>query len=462
MSIFKACDIRGTYGEDLTEETAFAIGRAVGTLVRSALAVGGDARRSTPALKEALMRGLVPSGADVVDVGTLTTPALNYALREVVPGLGVMVTASHNPARYNGFKVILGEGPTSPEEIEAVKALVESGRFASGQGTMRRETILPRYADWLVATALPVPDFPVVIDGGGGVAGPVAVEVFERLGARVERLWCEPDPDLSRRDPNPAHPGALAALEERVSETGAALGLAFDGDGDRVIFVDDRGRTASGDLAGAVLVKLVVPRTRAAIVYDLKCSSVLPETATALGFVPKMERSGYAFMRRRMVEEDAVFGCEMSGHLFFGELAGCDDGLYAALGLAGVLAGPRAPRLSEVLASLPRRVATPDLRIPRDPDRVQSDIAALLRAHRDRAPSTLDGIRVEFPQGWALARASVTEPLITLRFEADTDAHLAEVIEWFLGPTPELADAVAARRSGEEGGMEEKPPTQGE
>ena len=446
MGIFKACDIRGTYGEDLTDEIAFEVGRAVGTLVKGrVVAVGGDGRRSTSALKDALSRGLVATSAGVIDLGLVTTPAFNYALREVVPGPGVMVTASHNPARYNGFKVVLGAGPTSPEEIEAVKAAVESGRFASGHGEVRREEVLPRYADWLVATALPVPRFPVVIDAGGGVAGLVAPEVLERLGARVDRLWCEPDPDLSRRDPNPAHPGALADLEQRVRDTGAVLGLGFDGDGDRVIFVDDSGHMVPGDIAGTVLIQLVVPRERgASIVYDLKCSSVLAEIAATLGFVPHRERSGYAFLRQRMVAERAVFGCEMSGHLFSGELGGCDDPLYAALALAGVLAGPRVPRLSQVIAELPRRVATPDLRVPREPDRVKADLAALWEAHRDRNPSALDGIRVDFAHGWALARSSVTEPLITLRFEADTEAHLAEAIDRFLAPTPELAQAVAA------------------
>ncbi len=448
MSIFKACDIRGTYGHDLTEEVAGDIGRAIGTLAGgSPVVVGGDARRSTPALKEALVHGLAGTGTDVVDLGLVPTPAFYYALAEMAPGAGVMVTASHNPAPDNGFKVVFGSEPPSPEGIEAIQSLLTSREFGSGHGSVRTESILPQYLAWLIGSTLPLDGLHVAVDGGGGCAGLVLPEAFERLGARVDRLHCEPDPDLSKRNPNPAAAGALSELEEHVKDSGALLGLGFDGDGDRVILVDDTGHTISGDLAGTALLRLLVPREAgAAVVYDLKCSSVLPAVAEELGFVPHMERSGYAFMRRRMLDAKAVFGCEMSGHLFFGELDGRDDAMYAALGLAAVLAGPAAPRLSEVIAALPQRSATPDLRIPWDPGRVVGTIAALTEAHRERGISTLDGVRVSFSHGWALARPSVTEPLITLRFEADTEFHLEQVIERFLAPVPELADEVAAAR----------------
>lgn len=448
MGIFKACDIRGRYGEDLTEGIAADIGRAVGTLVhRSPVAVGGDGRRSTPALKQALLSGIVAAGKDAVDLGVLPTPTFYHAVERLAPGAGVMVTASHNRAAYNGFKVVFGDEPPSPERLAAIERLVASGDFASGHGSVREEAILRRYADWLVGSALLLDGLHVAVDAGGGCAGLIMPQVLERLGARVDRLHCDPDPDLSERNPNPAAVGALAELGDWVRETEAELGLGFDGDGDRVILVDDMGRTVSGDLAGTALLKLVVPRQAGAgVVYDLKCSSVFPEVAMELGFATHIERSGYAFMRRRMIEEEAIFGCEMSGHLFFGELGGRDDAMYAALGFAAILAGPGAPRLSEVLADLPQRVTTPDLRIPWSQDRAAATIAALAEAHRDWDLSRLDGVRVTFDHGWALARPSVTEPLLTLRFEADSESHLEQVVRRFLAPLPDLAEAVAAAR----------------
>jgi phosphomannomutase/phosphoglucomutase len=453
MSIFKACDIRGTYGEDLTEEIAADIGRAVGTLVdRSPVAVGGDARRSTPALKQALASGIASAGRDAIDLGVIPTPTFYHAVERLTPAAGVMVTASHNPAAYNGFKVLFGKEAPSPERLAAIERLLASKDFASGRGSTRDEAILRQYADWLVGSALPLDGLRVAVDAGGGCAGLVMPQVLERLGARVDRLHCELDPDLSKRNPNPAAVGALAELEDWVRETEAELGLGFDGDGDRVILVDDMGRTVSGDLAGMALLKLVVPREEGAgVVYDLKCSSAFREVARELGFVPHMERSGYSFIRARMIEEEAIFGCEMSGHLFFDELGGRDDSMYAALGLAAILAGPAAPRLSEVLADLPERVITPDLRIPWSPDRAAATIAALAEAHRERDVSRLDGVRVAFDHGWALARPSVTEPLLTLRFEADSESHLDEVVRRFLAPVPDLAEAVAAARD-ESGG----------
>ncbi len=451
MSIFKPCDIRGLYGDELTDDDAHAIGRAVATRCEGArVAVGGDGRRSTPALRDALTHGLLAAGADVVDLGTLPTPAFNYALREVVHCPGVMVTASHNPAEYNGFKVASHDGPTSPAEIAALQDVVESGNFAVGRGKLTSQLILPRYIDWLASTSLRLDGLHVALDGAGGCAGLVAPEVFSRLGAKVETVFCELDPDLSGRDPNPAARNALNVLASRVAEMEADLGVGYDGDGDRAVFVDGAGRVVPGDLAGTVLLKLVVGRRpRAAVVYDLKCSSVLADTARELDFAPHMERSGYAFIRSRMVKEDALFGCEASGHLFFGELGGCDDAMYASLGLAGVLARKSAPTFAAAVDELPVRAMTPDLRVDWASDATEITMEALANAHANRQLSRLDGVRVDFGDGWALARPSVTEPVVTLRFEAASTDRLEELIVEFLRPVPDLAEAVAELRARE-------------
>jgi len=427
MSIFKSCDIRGIYGKDLTEDVAYRLGRAVGSRLQGkTVLVAGDLRPSTPALARSVMQGLLESGADVLDAGRIPTPTFYFALQHLQAAGGIMVTASHNPARYNGFKVMLGEWPITEEELAELAAEMEAGAFSNGQGRCRRVRVLAAYADRLAQAFGDLGQHHLVVDAGNGSAGPVAPPILRRLGQKVEALYCEPDGTFPHRDPNPAVASHLVALQHEVQRTGAELGAAYDGDGDRVIFVDETGAIHAADRLLVLFIRhLLADHPGAAVVYDLKSSSVVPEEILKSGGRPLMERSGHAFIKRRLIEEGAILGGEVSGHYFFGELRG-DDALYATLLLLRVLDRLGIP-LSEAMATVPAYPITPDIRLPCAPETVQAILEELAKAFADLPLSFLDGVRIAFPEGWALVRPSVTEPLITLRFEARSERALQEI-----------------------------------
>jgi len=427
MSIFKDCDIRGVYGAELNEETAHLLGRAVGTrLAGRDCVVGGDLRPSTPSLKAALIEGLRASGAGVIDLGILPTPAFYFGKKRLGAYGGVMVTASHNPPRYNGFKLIFGDLPVIPEDLQAVARQMETGEFTRGQGDYRQEEILPDYVAFLCAAFPGLKPQHVVVDAGNGSLSNVAPQVLRQLGQRVEELHCIPDGTFPHRDPNPAIPAHLSDVRQRVLDVGAELGVAYDGDGDRVIFIDGRGRVQPADRTLVLFIRyLLRQHPGASIVYDLKSSSVVAEETLAAGGRPLRERSGHAFIKRRLLTEGAILAGEISGHYFFGELGG-DDALYATLFLLRVL-GDWGATLAEAMDTVSVYPITPDLRIPCPAERVQRILEELREAFRDYPIDTLDGVRIQFPHGWALARISVTEPFITLRFEAHTTQELERI-----------------------------------
>lgn len=447
MSIFKDCDIRGVYGSELDANTALALGRAVGErMVGLDVVVGGDLRTSTPILKEALIAGLVEIGAHVVDVGLVPTPVFYFAKRELgrrgatgdppVTG-GVMVTASHNPAQYNGFKVMLGDLPISPEGLEALAQRMATGQYTRGQGTYRRDQLLPRYREWILQAFPALHARHVVVDAGNGSLSLLAPELLSALGQNVEELYCTPDGTFPNRHPNPAVASHLASLRRLVVDTGAELGIAYDGDGDRVAFVDSRGEVLPAERPLVLFVRhLLGQHPGAAVVYDQKCSSVVPEQVAKAGGRAIMERSGYGFIKGRLLSEDAVLGGEVSGHFFFGALGG-DDAVYATLLLLKVLDGLGVP-LAQASDSVPTYPITPDIRLACSTEHAAAILEQLAQAYADHRLSRLDGVRVQFPDGWALARISVTEPVITLRFEAHTTERLAAIQREVLAKAPLL------------------------
>jgi len=433
MNIFKDCDIRGVYGSELNEETALLLGRVVGTRLAGrwanpvrGIVVGGDLRLSTPSLKASLIEGLRASGAEVIDLGILPTPAFYFGKKRLGAHGGVMVTASHNPPRYNGFKLIFGELPIAPEELETLAGQMEAGEFISGRGDYRQEEIMPDYIASLCAAFPSLKAQHVVVDAGNGSLSIVAPLVLRQLGQKVEELYCTPDGTFPNRDPNPAVPEHLTDVGQRVLDLGAELGVAYDGDGDRAIFIDGRGRVQPADRTLVLFLRyLLHQHPGASVVYDLKSSSVVAEETLAAGGRPLMERSGHAFVKRRLLTEGAILGGEISGHYFFGELGG-DDALYATLFLLKVL-GDWGTTLAEAMDTVPAYPITPDLRIPCPAELARRILDELLKAFRDYPLDTLDGVRIQFPHGWALARISVTEPLITLRFEAHSAQELERI-----------------------------------
>lgn len=439
MSIFKACDIRGEYGSELTDEHARLLGQAVGTRLQGgAVVVGGDVRLSTPALKAALVEGLASTGCRVLDVGIVPTPALYFAKRKLGAAGSVMVTASHNPADDNGFKLMLGDRPPSEEMLLEIEWEMATGGFVRGGGSIQRVEILPNYASSLVQRFAPGGSLHVVVDCGNGCYADVAPVVLQRLGYQVEPLFCTPDGRFPNRSPNPAVAANLGALRQRVVQRGADLGLAFDGDGDRVAFVDALGRSAEADRVAVLLARWLLRGGPAEVIYDIKSSSVLPEAVVQAGGVPIMERSGHSFIKTALLERDAAFGAEISGHFFFQELGG-DDALFASCLLLQILQAEGCS-LAELLDALPRYPITPDIRLPCPPEQAEAILQALRVAFADQPVSLLDGVRIDFGDGWALARCSVTEPLLTLRFEARSEARLAEIQRIVRQRVPGLAE----------------------
>jgi phosphomannomutase/phosphoglucomutase len=441
LNIFKACDIRGRYGSDLKEEDALAIGHAVGTtLAGKSVVAGGDVRPSTGPLKRELIKGLAESGCSVIDIGTVPTPAYYFAKDHLHADGGVMVTGSHNPPGDNGFKIILGSEAVTPGEIERLRKRVEEHDFTDGRGSIREENILQAYERFLLDAFTDLKGMKVVVDAGNGCYSAIAPGILRKLGCKVEELFCTPDGTFPNRSPNPTVPANLDALRETVKKTDSAAGIAYDGDGDRVVFADEKGRILESDICAVLFSRYFLGKHKGKkIVYDIKCSSILEEEIRKAGGVPVMEKSGHAFIRNTLMRESAVFGGEISGHFFFGEL-GRDDGLYATMLMLRIIA-EEGQGLAELSDSVVRYPNTPDLRIPCPPGKAREIINALadaFKADRDAFISRIDGVRIAWPDGWMLARISVTEPLLTLRFEAHTEGRLAAIRQSVTDRVPQL------------------------
>ncbi len=455
MSVFKACDIRGRFPEELNEELYYRIGRAARVISdsphweREVVLLAGDVRRSTPALMESLKRGLVESGASVIDLGIVPTPVAFFAKRKLgVHGLFI-VTASHNPPEYNGLKLMLGQLPVLEGEVEKLSRAVTSVPApARSPGLLRKVPVLKHYTDWLrtrfssLNTHLREKPIRVVVDAGNGCYSRIAPDIFSMLSIDVEPLFCEESGEFPGRPPNPAIPENLSGLSRLVPEKKADFGVAFDGDGDRVAFVDERGRVLEPEQSILILMRRVMAGTSSQkFVYDQKCSDILRKECKRLGGVAIEEKSGHGYIKWRMIEEDALFGAEVSGHYFYKELSGADDGLFTALLFSELLTEER-KRLSEIVDALPPYFITPDIRIHLASDEVREIVEKVKGAFSQENLSIIDGVKVRTQDGWGLVRPSITEPLITLRFEAHQAPAIPDVIKEALSSVPELRDKV--------------------
>ena len=440
MSIFKACDVRGRYGPDLTPGVAEKLGRAVGTILTGKpVVVGGDVRLSTPALKIALINGLVAAGSHVLDVGTLPTPAFYFAKGHLGAVGGVMVTGSHNPPDDNGFKISLGRWPITEAELAELARRMEAGDFAQGDGSYRQVDVLGDYVAFIRDMFPGRSGLKVVVDAGNGCYSHIAPQVLREVGYEVVELFCEPDGRFPNRPPNPAIAANLRSLQETVLRTGADMGAAYDGDGDRVVFVDERGRVVENDRSIVIFARYLLRQGPGEVIFDIKCSSIVPEGVRQAGGTPVMEKSGHAFIKTSLLRRNALMGGEISGHFFFRELGG-DDGLYATLLMAKIVA-ESGQGLAALADSLPRYPITPDIRLPCPPEEAQAIVAELAEAFGEQPDcevSTLDGVRIAWPDGWALIRPSVTEPLLTLRFEARSEERLAQIQAVVVAHSPRL------------------------
>ncbi len=434
MRAFKECDIRGVYGTEMNERIAYGVGRAVAAQTRE-VCVAGDVRLSTPELKRALLRGLLEGGAAVTDLGVIPTPVFYYAKHVLGIAGGVMVTASHNPPQYNGLKLMIGDLPVTPEDMAKLAEQVRAWDFPEGRGTLRFYDVMPQYLGMIREAFRVKGKLRVVVDAGNGTTAWSAPAALAAIGCEVVPLYCWPDGRFPNRDPNPAVYAHLRDLQKRVREVGADMGVAFDGDGDRAVFVDDAGEVVQSEEALALMMRRAL-REPSSVVYDLKSSSVVKRTAEALGSEAIMERSGHAFIKRTFLQHNSALAGEISGHFFFREL-GHDDGTYAACYLASLVA-ERGWKLSAERQKLPHTVITPDLRLPWPYERQQEVIDGMMAFGEQYPVTTLDGVRVDFPEGWLLVRKSVTEAKITLRMEAEDQAGIAAIKERLLQRLPEL------------------------
>jgi phosphomannomutase/phosphoglucomutase len=444
-SIFREYDIRGVVGEQLTADFAVALGRAYASTAWSVLgrgptvAVGRDNRPSGGGLAAALRRGLVEGGATVIDVGELPTPALYFAVESLGTDGGIQVTGSHNPPEFNGFKMLLAGSSLHGEAIMDLYDLIMREDYVDAPaGTERSDgSVLGSYREAILSRHRLARPVKVVVDCGNGVASLIAISTLQALGAEVVPLFAESDGTFPNHHPDPTVLENLVDLQEAVREHGAELGIAFDGDGDRIGAVDEQATPVFGDQLLVIFGRDAVRRfgNGVPVIFDVKCSSLLPTALTEAGARPVMWKTGHSLIKAKMHEESAPLAGEMSGHIFFGgDWFGFDDALFAAARLLEIVAsGPGA--LSSHLADLPETFTTPEIRVECDDERKFASVAEAAAHFAARYPvNTIDGVRMEYPDGWGLLRASNTQPVLVLRFEATSpearDRHRAEVMTW--------------------------------
>ncbi|WP_225781654.1 phosphomannomutase/phosphoglucomutase [Xenophilus sp. Marseille-Q4582] len=433
-SIFKAYDIRGVVPATLDTEVAEALGRAFGSAARAAgeraVAVGRDGRLSGPALAEALMRGLVATGIEVIDIGAVTTPMLYFAASTLATS-GIQVTGSHNPKDYNGFKMVMAGRAIYGDEIQALRRVMEDGSAVLAEGgSVRQVDVMPAYVERIVGDIKLQRPLKIVVDSGNGIAGASAPAIFRAIGCEVTELFSEVDGNFPNHHPDPSKPDNLKDLIAALQSGDAELGLAFDGDGDRLGIVTKDGQNIFPDRQMMLFAQDVLKRVPGGtIVYDVKCSQRLAPAIEAAGGVPMIYKTGHSLIKAKMKEVDSPLGGEMSGHIFFKERwFGFDDGTYAGCRLLEILSG--SANASAVLNALPTSFSTPEINVKCAEGEPHALVEQLQKTAKFDAPaqvSTIDGIRVDWPDGFGLIRASNTTPVLVLRFEGHSQAALARI-----------------------------------
>ena len=431
--IFREYDIRGIVDKDLNEDVLERIGKAFGTYVKEAgagvVSIGRDCRLSSPAYAKAMARGINSTGVDVIDIGMVSTPMLYFSLYNLDVGGGVMITASHNPGEYNGIKLCRGRDSVFGEQIQKIREIAEGGEFAAGKGSSIETDIEELYVSFLKENISIKPGVRAVVDYGNGMVGSIGPRVFKEFGCDVTELYVTPDGTFPNHHPDPTVEENLEKLIETVRSGKYEIGIGFDGDGDRIGVVDEKGNIVWGDMLVLVFARDVISRKPGAkIIGDVKCSNRLFNGITEAGGEAIMWKTGHSLIKDKMKTEKASLAGEMSGHIFFADkFFGYDDALYASLRILEIISRTGKP-LSRLLEGIPPAIATPEIRVD-CPEAVKFKAVEMVKAELGDKYRIIDidGVRVEFPDGWGLIRASNTQPALVLRFEAQTEERLREI-----------------------------------
>ena len=431
--IFREYDIRGIIGADIDEEVFEIIGKAYGTYMKnlgaSRLSIGRDCRLSSPELAGAMTRGINSTGIDVLDIGMVSTPMLYFSLYNLEVDGGVMITASHNPGEYNGIKLSSGKDSLFGEQIQVIRKLAEKGEFALGSGNTNDADIRGDYIKFLKDNLDIKPGLRVAADYGNGMVGIIGPEMFREFGCELTELYEIPDGTFPNHHPDPTVEENLAELIETVLSEKLEVGLGFDGDGDRIGVIDENGEIIWGDMLVLIFARDILSREKGAkIIGDVKCSTTLFRGIEEAGGEAIMWKTGHSLIKDKMKVENAVMAGEMSGHIFFADkFFGYDDALYAALRLLEIISRT-GKKVSELLEGIPESVSTPEIRVE-CPEEIKFQVVDRVKAELSSSHQVIDidGVRIEFPYGWGLIRASNTQPALVLRFEAQDDVKLNEI-----------------------------------
>lgn len=437
--IFREYDIRGIVGHDFDMNDVENIGRGYAIYLHGkgglSVVVGRDCRLHSPDVRDALVAGLIKSGIHVVDIGICPTPVLYFALRRLKVDGGIMITASHNPPEYNGFKVCVGNDTIFGKDILELRDVIESGEYEDKQGSQEKINITAEYSDFLVESIDLKRPVRLAVDAGNATGGVVAGPIFQRLGCQVKELFFDMDGRFPNHEPDPTVAENMTVLAETVVKEGLELGIGFDGDTDRIGVVNEKGEIIWGDMLMVIFAREILKeKPGAKFIGEVKCSQLMYDDIKSNGGVPIMGRTGHSLIKQKMKEEKADLAGEMSGHMFFAHrYFGYDDAIYAACRLLEIVSQSDKP-LSEYLANLPKVYSTPEIRIPCSEDK-KFEIVEAVKAELSGENEIIDvdGVRVIFPEGWGLLRASNTGPILVLRFEAQSEEKLTEIRSYVEG-----------------------------
>lgn len=433
--IFREYDIRGIAGKDMTEEEVLLIGKGAGTYLQnhgcSQLTVGRDCRLTSDIYSDKIIEGLLSTGCDVISIGVCSTPVFYFSIKHLEKEGGVMITASHNPPKYNGFKICMGLDSVHGEEIQQILAIIKKGNFIEGKGRLSTHDVIPAYRGYVKKNVTISMPLKVGVDAGNGTAGVIAVPLLKSLGCEVHDLYCDMDGTFPNHEADPTVAANMIDLIALVKKNGLDVGIGYDGDGDRIGVVDEKGNQVYGDKLMIIFAREILSRKPGAtIISEVKCSKTMYDDIEKHGGRAIMWKAGHSLIKKKMKDEKAELAGEMSGHIFFADrYFGYDDAIYASCRLLEILANT-GKKISELLSDVPKTFSTPEIRVECPDDKKFKVVKKVTEFFRKEYNIVdIDGVRVLFDDGWGLVRASNTQPALVLRFEAMTEKRLEEIKE---------------------------------